>query len=233
MTSPKPLIGVPGRRKVGSQVDGFAGPLAPLEMDLYLADYSRGVLAAGGLPVNIPLDADPADYLPHLGGVLLTGGADVDPRHYRQQADGNGGYEQERDDLELALLDAALENEIPVLGICRGLQLINVHTGGSLHQHVPPHSRYDVATDQTVHEVTFEPGSELHRLYGERAAVNSLHHQTVDALGQGLVVTATADDGTVEGLELIDRPVIAVQWHPEMLSVTDPTFSWLITQATP
>lgn len=230
MISAKPLIGVPGRRKVGSQVEGFSGPLAPLEMDVYLADYSRGVLEAGGLPVNIPLDADPADYLPHLNGVLLTGGADVDPSSYGQDADGNGGYEQERDRLEFGLLEAALADDVPVLGICRGMQLLNIHVGGSLNQHVPPHSRYDVATDQTVHEVSFEPGSELHRLYGDRAAVNSLHHQTIDTLGEGLAITATADDGTIEGVELTGRPVIAVQWHPEMLSVSDPVFTWLITQ---
>jgi len=126
----------------------------------------------------------------------------------------------------------ALERHIPVLGVCRGLQLLNVHQGGTLHQHVPPHSRYDVAPDQSVHEVTFDADSTLGRLYGPTHSVNSLHHQTVDALGEGLTITGRAPDGTVEGLELGDR-VIAVQWHPEMMTgrPTDPAFRWLVNAA--
>ena len=227
----KPLIGVPGRRKVGSQVEGFPQPLDVLEMDVYLADYSRGILNAGGLPVNIPLDADPADYAPHLAGVLLTGGADVEPANYGQDPDGNGGYENERDRLELALVAASLDNQLPVLGICRGLQILNIHTGGTLNQHVPPHSRYDVPTSATVHDVIFEPGSCVHELFGPTTSVNSLHHQTVDRLGADLVVTGRADDGTVEAVELPGSDVLAVQWHPEMLSANDPVFGWLIERA--
>lgn len=212
-------------------MDGFPPTLHGLEMDLYLADYSRGVLEAGGLPVNVPLDADPADYLPHLSGVVLTGGADVAPGRYGQDADGNGGYEPERDELELALLDGALASDLPVLGICRGLQLINIHAGGDLHQHVPEHSRYDVRPSTTVHAVTTEPGSTLHGLFGPDVEVNSLHHQTVDVVGRGLTVTARSDDDTVEGLEIDGRPVVAVQWHPEMMSSRDPLFVWLVEQA--
>lgn len=227
----KPLIGVPGRRRTGGQVEGFPEALRGLEMDLYLADYSRGILNAGGLPVNLPMDADPADYLPHLSGVLLTGGADVDPEHYGQEPDGNGGYERERDELELALLDASLSAGLPTLGICRGLQLLNIHAGGTLHQHVPPHARYDVPPSAEVHDVTFVEGSCLHGLFGTGTEVNSLHHQTVDRLGDGLVVTARADDDTIEGVEVPGRDVLAVQWHPEMLTNDDPVFSWLVERA--
>ena len=141
----KPLIGLTGRRKAASAVDGMADNLGQLPVDLYLADYATCVLAAGGLPVHLPMDADPADYLPWLHGVLLSGGADVEPGRYGQQPDGNGHYETDRDDLELALLDLSLQRELPVLGICRGLQLINIHAGGTLHQDVPPHARYDLA----------------------------------------------------------------------------------------
>lgn len=227
----KPLIGVPGRRKTGRQVDGFPAALHELEMDLYLADYSRGVLNAGGLPVNIPLDADPNDYLPHLDGVLLTGGADVDPREYGQAADGNGGYEPERDRLELALLEGALAEDLPVLGICRGIQLLNIHAGGTLHQHVPDHARYDVAPSALVHRVSFAPGTRLRELFGPTVDVNSLHHQTIDELGVGLTVTALADDETIEGIEVPGRSILAVQWHPEMLTTSDPLFAWLVEEA--
>lgn len=235
----KPLIGLPGRRKQGRQVDGFPESLHGLDIDLYLADYSRSVLAAGGLPVNIPMDADPAEYAPHVHGVLLTGGADVDPSNYNVAPDGNGAYETDRDELELALLEEALANDLPVLGICRGLQVINVHAGGTLNQHVPDHARYDVAPDSRVHDVEFEPHSRLGLLYTGATAggsttpvsVNSLHHQTVDRLGEGLLVSARDADGVVEGIELPGQDVLAVQWHPEMLAEPEPVFDWLIGQA--
>jgi putative glutamine amidotransferase len=227
----KPLIGIPGRRKTGGQVDGFPEILHGLEMDVYLADYSRSVLNAGGLPVNIPMDADPRDYLPNISGIVLTGGADIDPDFYGQDPDGNGGYERDRDELEIALLEGALDAGLPVLGICRGLQLLNIHTGGTLHQHVPPHARYDLAPSNQVHSVDFARGSRLHDMFGPSAEVNSLHHQTVDQLGSGLVVTGFADDHTVEGIEMTDQDVLAVQWHPEMLNNSDPVFGWLIDAA--
>ncbi|MDE0238454.1 MAG: gamma-glutamyl-gamma-aminobutyrate hydrolase family protein, partial [bacterium] len=140
--------------------------------------------------------------------------------------------EPERDDLELALLSAALDAEVPVLGICRGIQVLNVYQGGTLHQHVPEHGRFDLPIDSTIHEVSFAEGSTLHELYGPSAQVNSLHHQTVADLGHDLTVTARADDGTIEGVEMGDH-VVAVQWHPEMMPTrpTDPIFTWLVNRA--
>ncbi len=225
-----PLIGLPGRRKRGSQVDGFAGPLSGLDIDIYLADYARGIIEAGGIPVHIPMDVDPVALLPHLHGLLFTGGADMAPSLYGQEAAGSS-WEPERDQLEISLLEAALDQQLPVLGVCRGLQLLNVVTGGSLHQDVPEHSRYDVPVDAEVHRVAFEPGTRLAEIYGTELGVNTLHHQTVDRVGQDLAVTARSTDGTVEGLELAGHDVIAVQWHPEMMSVADPIFSWLVKQA--
>ena len=118
-----------------------------------------------------------------------------------------------------------------MLGICRGLQLINVHQGGTLQQHVPEHSRYDVAPHEEVHTLTITPGTTLHALYGDTKQVNSLHHQTVGELGNGLTVTALAEDGVVEGVEMDGMPVIAVQWHPEMMDHQDPSFTWLVQHA--
>jgi putative glutamine amidotransferase len=241
-TPSKPLIGLTGRRRSAAAIAGFPASLHGLAIDLYLADYAREVLAAGGLPVNLPMDADPLDYLAHLDGILLSGGADLHPARYGAEPDGNGDYEPDRDALELRLLAGARERELPVLGICRGLQLINVAAGGTLHQHVAEHARYDVAPDTHVHEVTFEADSLLGSLYqstpmnrGTSSAsarpVNSLHHQTVDRVGDGLVVVARSADGTVEGLETPDGSMVAVQWHPEMLSTPEPVFGWLIEAA--
>jgi putative glutamine amidotransferase len=122
---------------------------------------------------------------------------------------------------------------VPVLGICRGLQLLNVWAGGTLHQHVPDHARYDIPATDGVDELAIAPGSVLRELYGERHHVNSLHHQAVDRVADGWVVTARSVDGTVEALEWPGRDVVAVQWHPELLpgATTDPLFAWLVRRA--
>ena len=228
-----PLIGLPGRRKKGSQIVDFPDVLGDLDLDLYFADYGRAVIEAGGIPVNLPIDVDVEAVAGRLDGILLTGGTDIDPARYGADADPELlDIESERDELELRLLQSALDRDLPVLGICRGIQLVNVHLGGTLNQHVPEHARFDVPTETAVHQVTLAPESVLWDLYGDRREVNSLHHQTVAEVGDGLRVTATADDGTVEGLEL-GTSLVAVQWHPEMMSsrATDPVFRWLVERA--
>lgn len=233
VTTKLPLIGLPGRRKRASEVSGFPEMMANSDVDLYMADYARGVIEAGGIPVHIPIDVDPAAVGERLDGIVLPGGTDIDPILYGADPDPELlPLEPERDDLELALLSAALEAEVPVLGICRGIQVLNVHQGGTLHQHVPEHGRFDLPIDSTIHQVSFAEGSTLHELYGLSAQVNSLHHQTVADVGHDLTVTARADDGTIEGVEMGDH-VVAVQWHPEMLPTrpTDPIFGWLVDRA--
>ncbi len=230
----RPLIGITGRRKRGDQLVGNLDVLAHMPVDLYYADYGRGVLEAGGIPVHLPLDVDPGDLVPRLDGVLLTGGADVDPNRYGH-ASTTDAFPPEpfRDEHECAVLDAAYADRLPVAGICRGLQVVNVHAGGTLHQDVPTHSGFAEPVDTEWHRVDFTAGSVLGGLYGADRPVNSLHHQTVDELGDGLVVTARAEDGSVEGLEHADLPVVAVQWHPEMLPTRadDPLFAWLVGRA--
>lgn len=233
VTTKYPLIGLPGRRKRASEISGFPETMANSDVDLYMADYARGVIEAGGIPVHIPIDVDPAAVGERLDGFVLPGGTDIDPVLYGADPDPDLlPLEPERDDLELALLSAALRAEIPVLGICRGIQVLNVHQGGTLHQHVPEHGRFDLPIDSTIHQVSFAEGSTLHELYGPSARVNSLHHQTVADLGRDLAVTARADDGTIEGVEMGDH-VVAVQWHPEMMPTrpTDPIFGWLVNRA--
>ncbi len=184
--------------------------------------------------MHLPLDLDPAAIIDRLDGIVLSGGADIAPDRYgAEQHPAVTVVEPIRDDFEFDLLGQAIEHETPVLGICRGLQLLNVHCGGTLEQHVEAHSRYDIPSSTTAHDVRFVDGSTLARIYGSERRVNSLHHQTVADVGSGLTVTASSDDGVVEGLELSDS-IIAVQWHPEMLPTRsdDPVFAWLIERAT-
>lgn len=230
----KPLIGLTGRRKTGANFIGQPEALQHLEGDWYYADYARGVLAAGGLPVHLPLDANPSLYVDRLDGILISGGADVWPERYgAEPAPTAETAEPERDDFELGLLDAATAAALPVLGICRGIQIITVHSGGTLHQHVPEHARYDVSPKGPIHNIAIAEGSQLSTLYGTTHEVNSLHHQTVDRIGNGFSVTATHEDGTVEGIEHESLPMLAVQWHPEMMDTrdTDPVFGWIVEKA--
>ncbi len=226
----RPLIGLPGRRKRVDDIDGFHPSLGELHIDLYFANYARCVYAAGGMPVHLPIDADSADWVHHLDGLVLTGGSDVGPERYGHENVAST-VEPERDEVEFVLYDTAIADEIPVLGICRGLQLINVHAGGSLAQDVPAHSRYDLAPGVPAHSIAVPAGSVLHDLFGAQHDVNSLHHQIVDELGDGLRVTAVAEDGIIEAFEVAGAAVVAVQWHPEMMGTEDPTFTWVVEAA--
>lgn len=234
MVTPRPLIGLPGRRKQGRQVDGLPDNFGEAAIDVYLAAYAQCVHEAGGIPVHLPVDLAPSELGDRLDGIVLPGGPDVDPLLYGEQPQTDlYPPETERDHYEMALFDMALATATPVLGICRGLQLINVHLGGTLHQHVPAHARYDVAPAATTHEVTFLPGSRLAAIYPESMSVNSMHHQTIARLAEGTLISATSEDGEVEGIEHDTLPVIAVQWHPEMMTThgRDPVFAWLVEAA--
>lgn len=230
--SSRPLIGVTGSRFAGNQIVDNLNALAKSPIDVFYADYSQAVVEAGGLPVHLPIDADPAGLVARLDGLLLTGGWDIDPARYGEVAEPQVQMSApERDAFELALLDAAHAAATPTAGVCRGLQIINVHAGGTLHQHVPSHT-YTDPVDET-HEVAFADGSTLADLYGSSRAVNSLHHQTVAHLGHSFRATGTTAGGDVEAIEHDSLPVLAVQWHPEMLPTraTDPLFSWLVGAA--
>lgn len=228
--SRRPLIGLSGRRKPLGDIGGYPPVLDALHIDLYFADYARGVYQAGGMPVHLPIDAEPAEWVEHLAGVVLTGGADVDPARYGHDNSAST-VEPERDAVEFALYESALDAELPVLAICRGFQLVNVAAGGTLHQDVPAHARYDLAPSTAVHDLAITSGTTVHQLYGDHHRVNSLHHQTAAEIGDGLRVTAVAEDGTPEAFELEGASVFAVQWHPEMMCHDDPTFRWIVDAA--
>jgi putative glutamine amidotransferase len=187
--------------------------------------YIEGVRLAGGRPVVIPADPhladDPGDMIDILDGLLLVGGDDVAPELYGAERHAATGLRHERRDaVELALLQHALAADLPVLGICRGIQLLNVAYRGSLLQHIEEHvevrpHRHDHMT-YGVHEVRVEPDTLLHRIVGDRLTIHSHHHQGIGRVGEGLVVSARADDGLVEGLEdPSKRFCLGVLWHPD------------------
>jgi gamma-glutamyl-gamma-aminobutyrate hydrolase PuuD len=193
------------------------------------ASYFELVAASGGRPLLLPPPSSAADgpgsgapeVIAALDGLILTGGGDVDPAAYDQKARPEvGGVNPVRDASERALLAAALEADLPVLAICRGIQVLNVELGGTLHQHLP-----DVVGNTTHRSaplvfgevaMTVTPGSRAAAVFGEHPTVLCCHHQAIAELGRGLQVTARSSDGVIEAVELPDaRFVLGVQWHPE------------------
>ncbi|MET8505891.1 gamma-glutamyl-gamma-aminobutyrate hydrolase family protein [Streptomyces sp. NPDC004787] len=182
------------------------------------AAYPRLVQAAGGLAALLPPDepAAAAEAVARLDGLVVAGGADVEPARYGAETDPRTGPPaRDRDSWELALIDAALAAGTPLLGICRGMQLLNVALGGTLVQHLDGHT--EAVGVMGRHPVTPVPGTRYAALVPERTEVPTYHHQCVDVLGKGLIASAHADDGTVEAVELPGPGwVLGVQWHPEM-----------------
>ncbi|WP_433253330.1 gamma-glutamyl-gamma-aminobutyrate hydrolase family protein [Streptosporangium sp. CA-135522] len=185
-------------------------------------NYVDHVVRAGGQPVILPPAGDPAALAGRLDGLILAGGGDIGPARYGQAPHERTGYVREfRDDAEFGLLREVLERGIPFLGVCRGLQVLNVALGGSLHQHLPDtvgHTGHAPAPgDFGRMPVRLTPGSRIAKALGAEAVdVAHYHHQAADRLGSGLTVTAHAEDGTIEAVELADHPfAVAVQWHPE------------------
>ncbi len=187
----------------------------------YYAPYRRAVEAAGAEPVDLPPGTA---ALPAVDGLLLPGGWDVDPSLYGERPDEKvGPIDRELDDTELNLFRQAREQELPVLGICRGQQVINVAMGGSLVQHLEGHEVRALGRSHLAHTIEVDPDSELGRAAGEhKIRVNSLHHQAVRKLAPGLQQTARGEDGTVEAVESDDGLIVAVQCHPEELTTDLP-----------
>ena len=185
--------------------------------------YLQAVQRAGGISLLLPpdpsLEQEPDALLDLLDGLVLAGGTDIDPSRYGAEPDPetNSGYEG-RDGFELALARRALERDLPLLGICRGMQLLNVAAGGTLVQHLPDTARHrhtpGVFGD---HDVSLEPGSLAASAAGqERPLVKSHHHQGVERLGEGLAASGWDDDGTIEAIEAPGRAfALGVLWHPE------------------
>jgi putative glutamine amidotransferase len=185
------------------------------------AEYVRAVTRAGGVPLLVPPGAGIEETLDSLDAVIFSGGSDLDPELYGEEAHAETtGIVRERDDFELGLMQEALARDMPILAICRGSQVLNVALGGGLEQHVPDRVGTDVHK-QTAgvfaeHDVEVLPATRLSAILGDRHDVKSHHHQGFAGLGAGLREAARAPDGTVEALEdPARRFTLGVLWHPE------------------
>jgi putative glutamine amidotransferase len=224
---PYPLIGITTARRPHDEVRSQI---------VVTEAYVQAVAVAGGCPVMVPLGLSPIlldGLLARLDGLLFTGGGDIDPSFYGAAPHPKvGDVDLDRDGVELYLLEKAVGQGKPFLGICRGLQLINVGLGGMLYADITAqrpgalrHDYYpDYPRDYLAHAVEIRAGSRLAGILGaSQVEVNSLHHQGIDRLAPGLASVASAPDGIVEAVELPEHPFgLAVQWHPEWLGLHAP-----------
>ncbi len=192
--------------------------------------YFDAIVDAGGIPMFLPFTGgadEAAKFLPLCDGILFAGGDDVDPKFYGEEiAFDNVIVNTLRDEFELALAQLLKETDIPVLGICRGEQALNVAFGGSLYQHIDGHKQSEPGA-QNLRSAKVTEGTLLHKLAGTTEIfTNSFHHQAVKDIAPGFVISARAEDGTVEAIEPVgaaesERFFMAVQWHPEIFYRTD------------
>lgn len=227
--NPHPLIGCTTYRKTADQDP-------PIEILGLMPAYLQAVVAAGGVPVMIPLGLSEENLLAifeRIDGLLLPGGGDIDPTEYRGDAHVTmWGIDEDRDRVEFVMARTAVARQKPLLAICRGIQVLNVALGGSLYEDIATalpeaikHDYYRIKPRNFLaHSVQVQPGSLLAGQLGKtETAVNSLHHQGIRDLAPDLTTTATAPDGMIEAVEVTGHPfALAVQWHPENLVEDDP-----------
>lgn len=234
----RPLIALSGRRYGAPEVPSLPDNFRDEQVDLHLAAYSDAIAAAGGAAIMLPCIDTSVEVLDHVSALVLTGGGDVDPALYGETPHETVyGIDTHRDRVEIAVLRRALEIGLPVLAICRGMQVLNVALGGSLLQHLEGddgaiHAAWAHPVSARVHGVSLEPGSIAYSVFGEVLDVNTLHHQAIGRLAPSLVVTGRSADGVVESVEIPGKAVWGVQWHPELLAPQpDPAFRWLVGRA--
>jgi putative glutamine amidotransferase len=219
----KPIVGITSWKR---RLDTYYGPE---DLQTLAAYYTDSVIAGGMLPVMFPSSLDPADadrLVSGVDGILVSGGDDIDPATYGEENTDSMRISRAADDFEIAIVAAARRQDKPLLAICRGLQLLNVWLGGTLDQEVTSEggvheliSRNPEEMNARRHVVTFEDGSIISRIYGaEEAKVNTLHHQGIARVADGLIVEGRTDDGLVEaGRVAGDWWALGVQWHPERM----------------
>jgi putative glutamine amidotransferase len=216
-----------------TSVDDIAGSHGRPSVFLYTS-YIEALLKMGVAPVLITPAHTPvaiAALMDACCGLVLTGGEDVDPSRYGEPpSPALGAVEPARDEMEFTALQAAVDREMPIFGICRGAQVLNVHFGGTLYQDLRTERPTDLAHDQTepwdrrTHNATVETDTLLHDILGDtRLFINSFHHQAVKDVGRDLRISAIADDGLIEAIEHQSKPwILGVQWHPERNEATAP-----------
>lgn len=219
----KPLIGL-----IGGVIIDQGGLFPGYERSYVNSDYVKAVVEAGGVPVILPPITDQEAIRKQLAcvdAIIITGGIDVNPLVYGEEPmDKLGQIQTLRDEFDLAVIKEVLELKKPVLGICRGLQILNVAFGGTLYQDLSySEDSYIKHVQNTAphvpgHTVDIVEGTRLFGLLGAKTTTNSFHHQAIKDLGKGLKVSARAKDGIIEGIEREEGYVVAVQWHPEMMA---------------
>lgn len=203
-----------------------------LQATIYF-DYVEAIAKVGGIPLLIPLINDP-DYLrsalTRLDGLVIPGGIDPNPATYHAKIEPLCGMiDDELDQYELKAIEIASKERMPILGICRGLQILNIAFGGTLYQDLHYYPNYDesvihdqeiyqIKSENAIHNVEIEKSTLLHDLYGNQLAVNSFHHQIIDQLAPRFKIAAKSSDGVIEAIESRDPHfILAVQWHPEKM----------------
>lgn len=224
----KPVIGISAYllTKETNNLVNFDLNISPKE----LTDSLR---EAGGFPMIFPL-ADPKDakeYIDRVDALVLTGGADVDPLLYLEEPHPKVGMTDPiRDEFELALIEEAWNQKKPIFGICRGLQLLNVASGGTLYQDLSQYDKLEVnhiqltTWDHATHSILIEENSWMGEAMGTETVINSYHHQAINTIGDAFRPVAWSKDGIIEAIESIDKTqkTMAIQWHPEVLVKNDP-----------
>jgi anthranilate synthase component 2/putative glutamine amidotransferase len=227
-----PLIGI------STYVEAASWGVWHREAALLPTTYVEAVHRSGGIPVLLPVLPDSANLaLSGVDGLVLAGGADLDPARYgRKPHAALGPTRPHRDDWEVRLLHAALDRDLPVLGVCRGAQIMNVALGGTLHQHLPElvshHEHQPSPAVFGSSRVKLRPGSRIASVLGAQVEVPCYHHQALDEVATQFEVVGQAEDGTVEAVEIAERRfAIGVQWHPEENTVDDRLFAALTAAA--
>lgn len=226
MNNMKPVIGISGNQllKAISAFEGTSVSYTP-------QNFVNGVQQAGAAPLILPVGSEEAarTYVGLIDALILTGGHDVNPMRYNESPHKRlQAIFPQRDTFDLALLDAAIKKGIPVLGVCRGMQIVNVYYGGSLYQDIDSQLGDQVlqhiqksSFDIPIHKISVEKESYLHQITGKEMMVNSFHHQAIKVVGKGLNVVANSPDGIIEAVEAKDADVLAIQWHPETMLQND------------
>lgn len=236
----KPLIGI-----VGNYLDKPIPEHANLPVTYTPQGYVDAVHAAGGIPVVIPIvnTDNITSLLNHVDGIVLAGGQDIDPIFYGEEPHIKlGSLNYPRDVFELSLLRKAVVKNIPVLGICRGIQVINVALGGSLYQDLSEysnwkikHQQYGTAWQTSTHSIKITSNNVIHDIFGDTACVNSLHHQAICKLAPSLHPLAYSADNLIEAVDSPNYRILGVQWHPEAQYKNNAEalqiFKWLISEA--
>lgn len=237
-----PLVGITTRRLPATALGAVPAGVVDAPIEGVFADYSESVAGAGGIPVLIARSVDVDALVARLDGLVLSGGEDVEPVRYGAPTGPYAtSHDPGRDEFEIGLIKAAVGAGLPILAICRGVQVLNVALGGTLVEHLDSsdgfdHSTTDEHRSTRRHHVSVAPDCMLaHALAtqihdGDRVLVNSYHHQAVSVPAPGLTAVAYAHDGTIEAVEDRDRRLLGVQWHPEMHAGIDPVFTWFIQQ---